>query len=445
MNRIYTNCFLLLSIFILVSLLHVSCTGEEEEGQQDGPPIAIVEAIQVERGSLPLMQRFTGEMRARNQIEIYPEISARVTEVRANDGDRVSAGDTLITLRDDDVREQLNQARFDHDIAQAQLRQAEASLRRLEAQFDRINQLAEMELEAQVELETIQADIDEAEATIDLAQSQAERAASQVEEQLTNLENTVVRAPIDGVVGNRDAEVGQRVDSNTRVFQLGDIDNMRIFVSLTEQMSSVIEPGARAELVSAAGGEVQTQATVARISPFLDPVTHTTVAELEVEANEGSLQPGMFVTVDIFYGETDEAVIVPRTALYDHPVEGVTGVYVTDIGAMEMELGIEDEELSERSGSGSIEREQDLVSSNPVHVSFSPVEVLAQGRGVAAIRGVDHGDIWVVTVGQNQLAEWESDQAHVRTVDWEHVMELQDLQTRDMEELIFGNQRSGTE
>lgn len=438
MNRIYTNCYLLLSFFILVSLLHVSCSGEEQAGQADSPPVAIVEAIQAETGSLPLMQRFTGEMRARNQIEIYPEISARVTDVRASDGDRVSEGDTLITLRDDDVREQLNQARFDHDIAGAQLRQAEASLRRLQAQYQRISQLAEMELEAEVELETIQADIDEAQATIDLAESQAERAASQVEEQLTNLENTIVRAPIDGVVGNRNAEVGQRVDSNTRVFQLGDTDNMRIFVSLTEQMSSVIEPGAHAELLSAAGGEARAEATVARISPFLDPVTHTTIAELEVESNEGNLQPGMFVTLDIFYGETEESVIVPRTALYDHPIEGVTGVYVADIEAMKMELGIEEDELSGFSGSD--EQDRELVSSNPINVSFSAVEVLAEGRGVAAIAGVDHGDVWVVTVGQNQLAEWESDQAHVRTVDWEHVMELQNLQTRDMEELIFGNQ-----
>jgi HlyD family secretion protein len=84
----------------------------------------------------------------------------------------------------------------------------------------------------------------------------------------------------------------------------------------------------------------------------------------------------------------------------------------------------------------------DPVTSNPVNVEFVPVDIIADGRGMAGISGVDLEYGWVVTVGQNQLAEWESEQAHIRVVDWDQVMELQNLQSRDMEELIFGN--SGT-
>lgn len=424
------RCLLFL---VPIVFIFVACSEEDQDQGGDGPPLAIVEAVKVESGSMPLVQRLTGEMRARNQIEIFPEISARITEVRVSDGDRVSEGDTLVRLRDDDVREQLNQARFDYDIAQAQLRQSEASLRRLEAQYERTKQLTEMELEAELQLETIQADIDEAEASVDLAEAQKERAASRVQEQQANMENTIVRAPIDGVVGNRNAEVGQSIDPGTRLFQIGDIENMRIFVSLTEAMSNVIEPGHRAELVPTDGGETRAEARVARISPFLDPVTHTTIAELEVEVNRGNLRPGMFVTLDIFYGEAEESLIVPKTALYDHPIEGETGIYIAEAERMEMEFGIEEE-----AAPAEIEG-RNQVSSNPVNVEFVPVEVLAEGRGMAGISGLDLEDGWVVTVGQNQLAEWESEQAHIRMVDWEHVMELQNLQTRDMEELIFGN------
>ncbi len=432
MHRIYN----LSRVLFLVSIVSIFVACSEEEGPDqggDGPPLAIVEAVKVESGSMPLVQRLTGEMRARNQIEIYPEISARITEVHVSDGDRVSEGDTLVRLRDDNIRAQLNQARFDYEIAQAQLNQAEASLRRLQAQYERTKQLAEMELEADLELETIQADIDGARASVDLARAQKERAASQVDEQQTNLENTVVRAPIDGIVGNRNAEVGQSIDSGTQLFQIGDMENMRIFVSLTEAMSNVIQPGHRAELVPSDGGETRAEARVARISPFLDPVTHTTIAELEVEENRGNLRPGMFVTLDIFYGEAEESLIVPKTALYDHPIEGETGIYIAEAERMEMEFGFEEEDApAEIEG-------RDQISSNPVNVEFVPVEVLAEGRGIAGISGLDLEDGWVVTVGQNQLAEWESEQAHVRMVDWEHVMELQNLQTRDMEELIFGN------
>ncbi len=414
--------------------IFASCTGDEngEAPGRGNQPIPIVEAIQVETGSLPLVQRLTGEMRARNQIEIYPEITARITEVHASDGDRVEEGEILVRLRGDEIREQLHQSQFDQEIARAQLRQAEASLRRLQAQYERTRQLTEMNLEAQLQLEMIQADIDEAEASVELAEAQLSRAASQVEEQQTRLDNTVIRAPISGVVGNRNAEVGQRTDPSSQLFRLGDIENMRVFVPLTESLSRQIEPGHRAELLNPGGGESIAEATVARISPFLDPITHTTLAELEIESSDENLRPGMFVTLDIFFGQTDISTIIPKTSIYDHPIEGVTGVYIASASAMEMEFGFEEEVPEEIPN-------RDRASSNPVDVTFVPVEVIAEGRGMAAVSASFDSESWVVTVGQNQLAEWESEQAHIRIVDWDHVMELQNLQSRDMEELIFGN------
>lgn len=414
-------------LVMFTSLVFTGCA-EEEANDTDLTESVTVEAVEQRIGNLPLVHRTTGEMRARNQVEIYPEISARIMQVNVNDGDRVNEGDTLVQLRDDAVREQLNQARHDHEIARAQLRQSQADLRRLEAQFERLQELRERELETALELETLQADIDAAEASVDLARSQMNRAESMIEEQRTNLENTVVRAPVDGVVGNRDAEVGQRVDSGNRLFQIGDVDNMRIYVMLTENMSQVIEPGNRAEIITSNGQNNPVEATVERVSPFLDPVTHTTVAQLEVAENTANLRPGMFVTLDIFYGQTDETTLIPQTALYDHPVEGETGIYVADMSAVERELSLEGEP-------GGQARQ---ITPAPVPVQFVPVDVLSQSRGVAGITALDDTEAWIITIGQHQLAEWDSDQAYVREVDWDHVLDLQSRQARDMETIIFG-------
>ncbi len=438
MNRIFTTINLSLILTVVLFSFLISCSNEDELGEDNfGRPIPVVEAVELQEGVLPLVYRTTGEMRARNQVDIYPEVNARITEVLVNDGDRVQAGQALVHLRDDEVREQLNQAQFDYQIADAQLRQAEARLRRLQAQYERMSRLADMDLEAQLEIETLQADIDEAEASVDLAASQKERAASQVEEQRTILENTIVRAPIDGVVGSRNAEVGQRVDSNNRLFQIGDIDNMRIFVSLTERMSNAIEPGSPAYLATLFNeeGNPGVEAVVVRISPFLDPVTHTTIAELEVLENNGMLRPGMFVNVDVVYGESEQSVIIPKTAIYDHPVEGQTGVYLANMAELEDDLGDvpDTEPLDDEDG-------ELTATADPVGVTFVPVQIIAESGGLAAVTGIEAGsNDWVVTVGQNQLAEWESEQAHIRTVDLEYVLELQNLQTRDMERIIFGD------
>lgn len=420
---------LYLVLILLISATFTACEDEPETDGTNFTESVTVEALEQRVGVLPLAHRTTGEMRARNQVDIYPEISARIVSVNVNDGDRVSQGDTLVQLRDDFVREQLNQAEYDYEISRAQLRQSEAELRRLQAQYERVKLLRERELETKLELETLQADIDAAEASVDLAEFQMERALSQVEEQKSNLENTVVRAPIAGVVGNRNAEQGQRVSDGDRLFQIGDTDNMRIHVMLTERMSTVIQPGDRAELVTSLDdNQNPVEAVVERISPFLDPITHTTIAQLEVRQNSSGLQPGMFVTVDIFYGESDRATLIPKTALYDHPVENQTGIYIADMSNVERELEFEDE---------SDERARNITP-RPIPVKFVPVHVLAESRGVAGIETLDDPEAWIVTIGQHQLAEMESEEAFVREVDWDHVIDLQNRQSRDMESIIFG-------
>lgn len=421
---------LILSAISALAVLMASCSENDARNDTEFNEVVTVEAVELRSGSLPLIHSTTGEMRARNQVDIYPEINANITRVWVNDGDRVSEGDTLVKLRDDQIREQLNQAQHDLEISRAQLRQSEANLRRLEAQFRRVSELAERELESELELETLQADIDAAEASVDLARSQMQRAASQVEEQRSNLDNTVVKAPISGMVGNRDAEVGQRVGNDDRIFQIGDVENMRLYVMLTESMSNVIKSGDRAEIHSSSTETNPVEATVARISPFLDPVTHSTIAQLELAENTTNLQAGMFVTVDIFYGETEEATLIPKTAVYEHPVENRSGVYVADMAQTEREFEVSDDD-----------QQSPQRTSDPVSVEFLPIEIIAEGRGMAGVSGLEGvgPNQWVVTIGQHQLAEWDSEQAYVRMADWDHVMDLQSRQVRDMENIIFGN------
>jgi HlyD family secretion protein len=125
----------------------------------------------------------------------------------------------------------------------------------------------------------------------------------------------------------------------------------------------------------------------------------------------------MFVTVDVFYGESEEATVVPLSALYEEPETGAVGVYV-GTGDLAPELG------------GEIEAPPSMSLTHPVSFEFVPTEVIAQGRMEAAIRGVPPG-AWVVTLGQN-LLRGKTAQARVRPVTWQRVERLQRLQREDM-------------
>ena len=114
----------------------LSCSGQS--GSSDNLPgqiIPAVEAVQARYGSLPLTQRLSGIVEARNQIAIYPEVSAVIVEVNVKNGDMVKKGDPLVRLRDKEFQERLKQATAGYQIAVAQLKQAEARLNEIQSEL----------------------------------------------------------------------------------------------------------------------------------------------------------------------------------------------------------------------------------------------------------------------------------------------------------------------
>ncbi len=418
-----------LSLGLILLTLLLSCTKKSDNTVDTGQNAAIpaVEAVQTQYGSLPLTERLSGIVKAKNQVEIFPEISATISRVFVHNGDSVNQGQPLVELRDKEYQERLKQARASYQIASAQVKQAKAQLAEIQAELKRTTTLAEKDLVSDTQLETIQTRAVSAEADLELAQARLKQAQATVDERVENLSQTVVRAPVSGTVGDRNAEVGMLVNGSTRLFTLGQLDTVRVQVILTDRMLDYIETGQRTEVALESGSMEPTSAPLSRISPFLNPVTHSTLAEIDLANPDHHLKAGMFVTVDIFYGESESATLVPLSALYEHPSTGVTGVYVA-------QSPIDQETIGSSTSNGSI------ALSNPVPYLFIPVDVLAKGRMSAGIRGIDEGK-WVVTIGQ-ELLGGESKEARTRPVDWDRVEYLQKLQRQDMMEEVMKRQQA---
>lgn len=386
-----------------------------------GAPVPTVEAVVTQYGSLPLEERLSGSVRANNQIDIYPESTAPIMEVLVNDGDEVLKGQPLVKLRDFEARERLNQAQSSVDINLAQLRQTETRLAQLKTQLERVRTLAERDMQTQAELEQLNAEVMAAEASVQLSRAQVRQAESILQERENDLTLTVVKAPISGIIGQRNAEVGQMASPSTRLFQIGDLSQMRVRVTLTERMLSRIQRGMRVHVTSPAIGDTILTGEVNRISPFLNPVTHTTETEIDMPNPERLLKPGMFVNVDIFYGDSDQATLIPNNAIYRHPREGFEGIFVAPSLGQELNfMYTEDQEIPQMVG--------------PTPVEFRRIEIVARGRNVTAVRGVDP-QTYVVTLGQNLLVDG-GNSARIRRVEWEHILNLQKMQSRDLINII---------
>jgi HlyD family secretion protein len=416
---------------IVTGLLMFSCSGKSGGSQENEASrlIPAVEAVQARYGTLPLTERLSGVVKAKNQIEIYPEISAVIVEVSVKTGDAVKRGQPLVRLRDKEFQEQLKQAQAGYQIAVAQAKQAGAQLREIQAELQRTKTLAEKELTSATELETAQTRAVSAEANLELAQARVDQAQATMNEREETLSQTVIRAPVTGTVGNRNAEVGMLVNNSTRLFTLGQLENVRVEVVLTDRMLNYIEEGQRTEIYAENTPSGLIAATISRISPFLHPVTHSTEAEIDLANPEGRLKSGMFVTVDVYYGESEQATLIPLSALYENPATGGTGVYVC-------QDSLRGEPVSVMSDG------QAASLTNPVSFKFVPVEVIAKGRMNAGVNGIAPGS-WVVTIGHS-LLDTESPIARVRPVHWEWVEQLQNLQREDLLQDVLKRQQKAT-
>lgn len=391
-------------------------------GDRSSEATPSVEAVQARYGSLPLQERMSGTVKAQNQVAIYPEVNAPVVQLEAQTGDYVRAGDPLVRLKDDTYRERVRQAEAALRIARADVKSEKAALTELRSQLKRAERLAEQDFQSEQELESLRAEVQGAAAAVERAEAQVEQAQATLDERQSDLRRTVVRAPISGYVGARNVEVGQRVDGNTRLFTMGDLSTVKVRVRVTDRMFGKIEEGQTAR-IHVPSKDTTVVASVTRMSPFLSDETYSAEAEIVVPNEERVLNPGMFVEVDIAYGESRQATIIPLSAIYEDPTSGTRGVYVAPTLGSEISVETPD----------SYDAEDPPPLTPPTPTAFRTVEIVAEGQQTAGVRGIQPGD-WVITVGQNLLSTAGEDrvQARVRPMPWSRLMALQRLQDTDL-------------
>jgi len=408
----------------------VACGGSsaERDPAADRPPA--VEALPARSGSLPLEEQLNGVVRARNQVAIRPEISGTVVGVFVRNGDAVTRGQPLVRLDDEALEERLRNATADLRRAEATAAESLARVEEIRARVVRTRALTDSGLASQLELETLEAQLAAVQAEADQTQAQVEQARATVSERRSALSKATLTAPVAGVVGRRDVEVGMVVGPSSMLFIIGDLDELIVEVPLTQDMLRVVEVGTPVEIDDREGEGEPIEARISRISPFLETASFSTTAEVDVDGAAARLRPGMFVTVRVLHGASEQATLVPTTALWEDPLTGEWTVFVVADGG-----GLEEPDAPD-----------DDIPDTARAVSQRPVEVLAQGRGRVALRGVDEGE-WVVTVGQHLVHERleatgaDTADARVRPTAWRHVLELQGLQREDLLERFLAKQR----
>jgi HlyD family secretion protein len=253
----------------------------------------------------------TGTLNAVTTVQVGTQVSGQVSAIFADFNSRVTKGELLARI--DPTLQQ--QAVSD---AQAQLEKAQAQLKQAQQEYDRNLPLIQQKFISASEFGTVQVNLSVAQATVKSAQVALDKARQ-------NLSYTNIYAPINGVVVERNVDVGQTVAASLSAPQLfliaQDLSRMQILVAVDESDISSIKDSQPVKFTVQSFQTRTFDGTVQQVrlqSKLTDNVVSYT-AVVALSNADGVLLPGMTATVEFITGSATNVLTVPTSALRFKP------------------------------------------------------------------------------------------------------------------------------
>lgn len=253
--------------------------------QHAAQPVTVELAV-VETRTLRRTVEAVGTTRARQSVAVVPQASGRIIEQTIRPGAQVSRDEVLV--------------RLDSAIERADLSEAEARVTEARQTLERITQLRQTNAVSQATLENATARLAEARAQ----QSRARR----------RLEDRVIRAPFDGVVGLTDYDPGARVTAGDMLARLDDLSAVVVEFSLPETLFARISAGQTIEATSAAFGDRIFTGSIIEVDSRIDPVSRAFRTRALVPNPDSTLPAGMFMSLTLTLSQA-RALVVPEEAI----------------------------------------------------------------------------------------------------------------------------------
>ncbi len=262
---------------------------------------------EVERGTIESTVSATGTVQPVEQVEVGSQVSGTVYKLNADYNSRVTAGHVLCELEPSGFRARVAQN-------EAAVARAEAAIEDGRRQLRRARELSGQKLVSQADLETAEVTVQQREA--DLKAARAQLAAARVD-----LANSVIRAPISGVVISRNIDLGQTVAASLQAPKLfviaRDLTQMQVETAIDEADIGVIRVGLPVTFTVDAFPDDSFRGTVSvvRLEPILSSgvVTYTTV--IATHNPDLKLRPGMTANVAVQIARHDGVLKIPAAGL----------------------------------------------------------------------------------------------------------------------------------
>jgi membrane fusion protein (multidrug efflux system) len=288
------------------------------------PPEVVVEPVQVR--DMPVQAEFTGEVRGGQDVEIRARVAGFLQSQHYTEGGLVRKGDLLFVI--DPKPFQATAARAQADMAEAQARHNRAVIQ--------VNRLRPLVAQHAVS----QQDLDNAMASEEASRAGVAAAEAQLRSARIDLGYTRVTSPINGVAGNRQADIGSFVGSPqpTVLTVVSSLDSVRFDFTISEseylayaratkaQAGKRRQAGPGLELVLADGSVFPQKGQVTVVGRGVSTETGTLPIQATFPNPGGLLRPGQFGRVRLPITTRKNAVVIPQRSVQE--LQGTYNVFV---------------------------------------------------------------------------------------------------------------------
>jgi RND family efflux transporter MFP subunit len=264
-----------------------------------------------------------------------------------DEGTHVRQGQLLATLDDSDVKRALESAKADRESAQAAIADFQVQLKNAKIQLGRAEQLQKAGVQTQENLDNASMAADSLTAKIALAKQQVAGADARINEAQQAVDNTVIRAPFDGIVVSKDAQVGEMVSpvsagggfTRTGIATIVDMNSNEIEVDVNESYIARVLPNQPVTATLDAYPDWQIPCKVRTVIPTADRQKATVKVRISFLKLDPKILPDMGVKVAFLSEEQPKTAgpepmtYAPKSAVRSEG--GTTFVYLVHNGKVE--------------------------------------------------------------------------------------------------------------
>ncbi len=263
-----------------------------------------------------------GDIEAWFEAPIYARVSGYLEAWYFDFGAHVEKGQLLAEIDAPDLDAQLAAAKAKFNSAEAQVKVREAERNFAETTYTRWRESPRGVVSEQ-ETESKKAEFGSADARYKAAIAEANVNQSEVD-RLTALEHFKrIRAPFDGIVTQRNTDVGALINAGSGVgggtgpqlFRVADVHEMRVFVQVPQEQSANMRAGLTAEMTLPQYPDKTFKAVVSTTSEAINKIARTLLVELHAANTDNLLQPGTFTQVRFNLADNPGALRIPTSAL----------------------------------------------------------------------------------------------------------------------------------